>query len=232
MSQNKKQNPALYPLKVVIASVALLGFGYWTYSRIFDDGSGAKGAESISGVDQDLFPEIRGGPHSPEQIGKGRQPEMIAKGKQTTEEDPKALKALSWEEYLNYDPLEGRGNPTPELFILSETGSPFFADNKPPPPPNKDPEGFGIPPIILNLEISAILGDPGRRVAVIDGTSWSVGDLLEDEQGFPLLDNEFSKYQIDRITPEGVHIKVGGMTYFKGIERREGPIVIDEIEPK
>lgn len=177
-----------YPLKVALAVLGLLGALAFTFSRILGDSIPEKSGEASAS------------PREPSRE-KGREP--------AAESAAPASKALRWEDYLSFDPFQGRGQPNAKLYALAERPSPFFSETA-----GTEVEiRSTVPEILQRLELSAILGDPGQRIAVISGKTYRSGDHLLEEDGRRLEDRESGSLRIARIDRDKVTIQAGGTLF-------------------
>lgn len=198
-------------LKTALALMGLLGTGAFTFLRIFDDGG--KTATSTESIALET-PRRRSEPTSAE-------PSTVASVPVPSAEKNPEPKALTWDDYLHYDPFSGRGNPTEEILALAAGPSPFFAETI---VVSQGPGRSGPNPAEKHA-LSAILGSSGNRIAVIDNRPYRSGEYLLNKDGEREDDAEYGALRISRIEADRIEIVTGGLTFSLKLAAEEQALV-------
>ncbi len=138
--------------------------------------------------------------------------EKEAPAQEKTSRTANAPKALTWEDYLSYNPFEGRDQENPKLYALASAPSPFGAGKFSAPGAARSADE--PPAFMKNLNLSLILYSPERPVAVINGVAHRVGETLRDTEGQTTADPEFGIMKIRLIKPHEIVLEASGEPIF------------------
>lgn len=185
-------------IKTALALVGLLGAGAFTFMRVFGDGN--------AGPKATLEP--------PEEILRSR-PEpgpVTVESKRPVSEtlEEKKPKALTWDDYLRYDPFEGRGNPSEEILALASGPSPFYAETI---IVSQASGGRAATNPVEKMTLGAIVGSPEGRIAVIDNRPYRIGEYLLSKDGERAEDAEYGALRVTRIENDRIEVQAGGMSF-------------------
>lgn len=181
-------------LKAGLAIIGLVGACTFTFLRVFGDSESGQPTAKLVEEDRRAPAEI---------------PPQEKKSKGSAATEGKTLNPLSWDEYLRYDPFEGRGRPSEAILALAMSPSPFFAEtiavasaggNEPSNPANQ-------------FALSAILGSAQARVAVVDNRPYRTGDFLLAKGGERLQDAEYGFLRVARIESDRIEIEAAGFRF-------------------